>query len=173
MNLLSLFKPITTFVLDVDGVLTDGTVHLLATGEQTRGMNTKDGYALGLAVKLGYRIVIISGGRSEGVLLRLRSLGITDIYLGCTQKKQQLQDYAIENNLQWSEMLYMGDDIPDYWPMQLTGLPTCPADAVAEVKSIAKYVSPINGGHGCVRDVIEKVLKLNGHWMQEDNIASK
>lgn len=173
MNLLSLFKPITTFVLDVDGVLTDGTVQLLPSGEQSRRMNTKDGYAMQLAVKMGYRIVIISGGRSEGVLARLKGLGITDIYLGVADKKEKLQDYAAENDLQWDEMLYMGDDIPDYWPMQLTSLPTCPADAVPEVKSICKYISPLNGGQGCVRDVIEKVLKLNGQWMMEEHIASR
>ncbi len=173
MNLLSLFKPITTFVLDVDGVLTDGTVQLLPGGEQSRRMNTKDGYALQLAVKTGYRVVIISGGQSEGVRLRLQGLGITDIYQGCADKKEQLRDYVLEHGLQWSQLLYMGDDIPDYWPMQLTGLPTCPADAVPEVKSIARYISPVNGGQGCVRDVIEKVLKLNGHWMREEPIASR
>ncbi|RAJ02516.1 3-deoxy-D-manno-octulosonate 8-phosphate phosphatase (KDO 8-P phosphatase) [Chitinophaga skermanii] len=173
MNVLELFKPIRTFVFDVDGVLTDGTVQLFPNGEMCRRMNIKDGYALQLAVKKGYRIVIISGGKSESVVSRLQGLGITDIYTGIHDKKEKLGDYALMNDLKWDEMLFMGDDIPDYWAMQMVGLAACPADAVPEIKSISRYISPLNGGAGCVRDVIEKVLKLNGHWMMDDTIASK
>lgn len=173
MNILALFKPISTFVFDVDGVLTDGTVQLLPNGEQSRRMNIKDGYALQLAVKKGYRVVIISGGKSESVVSRLQGLGIKDIYTGVLDKQEKLQDYAFENDLKWDEILFMGDDIPDYRAMQLVGLPVCPADAVPEIKSICRYVSPVNGGFGCVREVIEKVLKLNDHWMMDEEIASK
>ncbi|WP_143305278.1 KdsC family phosphatase [Chitinophaga vietnamensis] len=173
MNVLSLFKPITTFVLDVDGVLTDGTLQLLPGGEMSRKMNIKDGYAMQLAMKKGYRVVIISGGRSESVVSRLQGLGIKDIYTGITDKKEKLQDYVFEHDLRWDEILYMGDDIPDYQVMQLVSLPVCPADAAAEIKSISRYISPQPGGHGCVRDVMEKVLKLNGHWLMDEGIASK
>ncbi|SHK78268.1 3-deoxy-D-manno-octulosonate 8-phosphate phosphatase (KDO 8-P phosphatase) [Chitinophaga jiangningensis] len=173
MNILALFKPITTFVLDVDGVLTDGTVQLLPGGELSRKMNIKDGYAMQLAVKKGYRVVIISGGKSESVVSRLQGLGIKDIYVGIVDKKEKLQDYVFENDLRWEEILYMGDDIPDYSPMQMVGLATCPADAAPEIKSISRYVSPYGGGLGCVRDIMEKVLKLNDHWMMDEGIASR
>ncbi|ACU59453.1 KdsC family phosphatase [Chitinophaga pinensis] len=173
MNILALFKPISTFVFDVDGVLTDGTVQLLPNGDQSRRMNIKDGYALQLAVKKGYRVVIISGGKSESVVSRLQGLGIKDIYTGVLDKQEKLQDYAFENDLKWEEILFMGDDIPDYRAMQLVGLPVCPADAAPEIKSICRYVSPVNGGFGCVREVIEKVLKLNDHWMMDEEIASR
>ncbi|KAA2241899.1 HAD hydrolase family protein [Chitinophaga agrisoli] len=172
-NVLSLFKTINTFVFDVDGVLTDGTVQLLPGGELSRKMNVKDGYALQLAVKKGYRIVIISGGRSETVVSRLQGLGIKDIYVNTTDKQERLQDYVLEHDLQWEELLFMGDDIPDYRAMQLVGLPVCPADAAPEIKSICRYISPQTGGNGCVREVIEKVLKLNGHWEIDESIASK
>lgn len=173
MNVLALFKSISTFVLDVDGVLTDGTLQLLPGGEMSRKMNIKDGYAMQLAVKKGYRVVVISGGKSESVVSRLQGLGIKDIYTGVLDKKEKLQDYVFELDLRWEEILYMGDDIPDYQPMQLVGLPTCPADAAPEIKSISKYISPLPGGHGCVREVMEKVLKLNGHWLMDEGIASK
>jgi 3-deoxy-D-manno-octulosonate 8-phosphate phosphatase (KDO 8-P phosphatase) len=139
----------------------------------SRRMNIKDGYAMQLAVKKGYRVVIISGGRSESVVSRLQGLGIKDIYTGITEKKEKLQDYVFENDLRWDEVLYMGDDIPDYMPMQMVGLPVCPADAAAEIKGISKYISLLPGGHGCVREVMEKVLKLNGHWLMDEGIASK
>jgi 3-deoxy-D-manno-octulosonate 8-phosphate phosphatase (KDO 8-P phosphatase) len=173
MNILSLFKPISTFIFDVDGVLTDGTVQLLPNGEQSRKMSIKDGYALQLAVKKGYRIAIISGGRSESVVSRLQGLGIKDIYTGVTDKEEKLQDYVFENDLRWEEIIFMGDDIPDYRAMQLVGLPVCPADAAPEIKSISRYISPVTGGNGCVREVIEKVLKLNNHWMLDEGIASR
>lgn len=173
MNILALFKPITTFVFDVDGVLTDGTVQLLPNGEQSRKMSIRDGYALQLAIKKRYRIAIISGGRSESVVSRLQGLGIKDIYTGITDKQEKLQDYVFEHDLRWEEVIFMGDDIPDYRAMQLVGLPVCPADAAPEIKSICRYVSPVNGGMGCVREIIEKVLKLNDHWTIDEEIASR
>jgi 3-deoxy-D-manno-octulosonate 8-phosphate phosphatase (KDO 8-P phosphatase) len=172
MNILSLFKPIKTFVFDVDGVLATSML-LVLQGEIARSMNIKDGFALQLAVKNGYRVVIISGGKSEAVRERLTGLGIKDIFLGIHHKKEKLLEYVQQHDLKWDEILFMGDDIPDYTAMQLVGLPCCPADAVNEIKQIARYISPINGGYGCGRDVIEKVLKLNGHWELDTVIASK
>ncbi|QEH41081.1 HAD family hydrolase [Chitinophaga sp. XS-30] len=173
MNVLEQFRHIRTFIFDVDGVLTDGTVQLLPGGEQSRKMNIRDGYALQLAVKSGYRVAIISGGRSESVISRLNGLGINDVFTGVTDKPEKLEDYALEHDLLWEQVLFMGDDIPDYRAMQMCGLPACPADAAPEIKSISKYISPAGGGQGCVRDVIEKVLKLNGHWLLDEGVPSK
>lgn len=164
MNLLELFAPIRTFVFDVDGVLTDGMLVLTEEGHMLRSMNIKDGYAMQLAIKKGYKVWIISGGRSEAVRLRLNKLGINDVHIGIESKKEVLHEIAVASKTAYDSVLYMGDDIPDYAAMQLCGLPCCPNDAVAEIKSVSKYISPLIGGQGCVRDVIEKVLKLNGDW---------
>lgn len=172
MNVLELFKPIKTFVFDVDGVLATDLI-LILQGDMARSMNTKDGYGLQLAVKKGYRVVIISGGNSEPVKQRLNGLGISDVFLGIHNKSETLLEYVQMHELKWSEILYMGDDIPDLAPMQLVGLPCCPADAVNEIKNISRYISHFNGGYGCGRDVIEKVLKLNGHWDLDTTVASK
>ncbi len=155
---------ITTFIFDVDGVLTDGTVHVTSSGEMLRTMNIKDGYALKTAVDKGYYVCIISGGSNEGVRKRLAGLGITDIYLGAHNKIDQLNDYFTKHNIDSNQALYMGDDIPDYPVMKLVGLPCCPQDAVQEIKSISKYISHKGGGQGAVRDVIEQVLKVQGKW---------
>jgi 3-deoxy-D-manno-octulosonate 8-phosphate phosphatase (KDO 8-P phosphatase) len=172
MNVLSLFKNIKLFVLDVDGVLTDCSIILLDNGEMARTMNIKDGYALQLAIKKGYEILVISGGSSEAVRMRLARLGVQNVELGIKNKQEVLNSFIAEKKLQWAEVLYMGDDIPDVMPMKTVGLACAPADAVQEVKAIAHYISPINGGKGCVRDVIEKVLKLNDDWNELDNIPS-
>ena len=164
MNVLELFAPIRTFVLDVDGVLTDGSLLATEDGQLLRKMNIKDGYAIQLAIKKGYKVWILSGAKSEGVRLRLQKLGVKDVHIGIETKKELLMDIALASETAYDSVLYMGDDIPDYAAMQLCGLPCCPADAVAEIKGIAKYISPYKGGEGCVRDVIEKVLKLNGDW---------
>lgn len=155
---------ITTFIFDVDGVLTDGTVHITSTGDMLRTMNIKDGYALKIAVDKGYNVCIISGGSNEGVRLRLKGLGITDIYLGAHNKIEQLDDYFNKKGVKSENALYMGDDIPDYPVMKGIGLPCCPQDAVPEIKVISKYISHKNGGKGAVRDVIEQVLKVQGKW---------
>ncbi|MBL0146566.1 MAG: HAD hydrolase family protein [Chitinophagaceae bacterium] len=173
MNILQQFKTITTFVFDIDGVLTNGTLLVLNDGQLARQMNIKDGYALQLAIKKRYRVVIISGGTSNAVKERLEKLGVTEVYLKVENKKDKLTQYIASNNLQWDEVLFMGDDIPDYMPMQMVGLACCPADAVAEIKQISKYISPLNGGNGCARDVIEKVLKLNNHWDLDTNLSAK
>ena len=155
---------ITTFIFDVDGVLTDGTVTVTTTGEMLRKMNIKDGYALKTAVDNGYNVCVISGGSNEGVRVRLRTLGITDIYLGSHNKVEQLNEYLDTNTIKAENVLYMGDDIPDVPVMKLVGLPCCPQDAVPEVKELSKYISHKNGGKGAVRDVIEQVLKVQDKW---------
>ncbi len=160
-------KHITTFIFDVDGVLTDGTVFINTEGELLRTMSIKDGYALKTAVQQGYNVCIISGGKNEGVRKRLKGLGLTDIYLGAHHKVEQLDEYLDIYNIKSENVLYMGDDIPDMPVMQMVGLPTCPQDAVAEIKEISKYVSFKKGGKGCVRDVIEQVLKVQGKWITD------
>jgi 3-deoxy-D-manno-octulosonate 8-phosphate phosphatase (KDO 8-P phosphatase) len=164
VNILAEFKLIKTFVFDIDGVLASDILLILEGGQITRNMNSKDGYALQLAIKKGYKVAIVSGGDSEAVKIRLEKLGIKDIFLKVSSKKEKLAEYISENNLKWQEVLYMGDDIPDYHCLQMVGLPCCPANAAVEIKQISKYISPLDGGGGCARDVIEKVLKLNNHW---------
>jgi 3-deoxy-D-manno-octulosonate 8-phosphate phosphatase (KDO 8-P phosphatase) len=160
---------ITTFIFDVDGVLTDGTVTVTTSGEMLRTMNIKDGYALKTAVDKGYNVCIISGGSNEGVRLRLQGLGIKDIYLGAHNKIEQLNDYFIAHNIKSDQTLYMGDDIPDLPVMKLVALPCCPQDAVPEIKNVSKYISHKDGGKGAVRDVIEQVLKVQGNWNNNFN----
>lgn len=172
MNVLNKFKTIKTFVFDVDGVLTEGSLLILNDGQMARQMNIKDGYALQLAVKKGYRVLIISGGTSAAVAERLTKLGVTDCFLKVENKKEKLLSYVSSHQLKWDEVLFMGDDIPDYTSMQLTGLPCCPIDAATEIKQICHYISPIAGGRGCARDVIEKVLKLNNHWDLDTTVSS-
>ncbi len=155
---------ITTFIFDVDGVLTDGTVTVFPNGELVRTMNIKDGYALKTAVDMGYNVCIISGGTNPAVKSRLQGLGITDIYLGAHHKKDQLDEYLDIYNIDPKNVLYMGDDIPDIPVMKICGLATCPLDAVSEVQQIADYISQKKGGKGCARDVIEQVLKVQDKW---------
>ena len=173
MNVLAEFKKVTTFIFDIDGVLTDGTLLVLADGLQARQMHVKDGFGLQMALRHGYRVFIVSGGVSEEARKRLEYLGLTDIHLGIGDKTAFVSDILKSNKIKWAEVLFMGDDLPDIPLMSKVGLPACPADAVSEVKSIVKYISPINGGWGCVRDVIEKVLKVNGHWQYETDVTSK
>lgn len=157
-------KDITTFVFDVDGVFTDGTLLITSEGEMLRKMSVKDGYALKAALKKGYHVCIITGGTNDGVRLRLEGLGVTDIYLGAHLKEVPLNAYLSKHGISLKNVLYMGDDMPDIPPMKLVGLPTCPQDAVPEVKAVSKYISHKNGGDACVRDVIEQVLKVRGDW---------
>ena len=171
--MLSYFHHITTFVFDVDGVLTDGNLILLPNGVMARRMNIKDGYALQLAIKKGYQVLIISGGKSAEVQDRLEKLGITNIWMQASDKRAILANYIQENNVSPSALLYMGDDIPDLDVMQLCGLPCCPADASEEIKAISVYTSPYKGGEGCVRDVIEKVLKLRNQWDVDVMVSAK
>ena len=161
-----IMNDITTFIFDVDGVLTDGSVFVNNDGEMLRTMNIRDGYALKAAVEKGYNVCIISGGSNEGVRVRLRNLGITDIHLGTPDKVETFDEYIDIYQIKQEHILYMGDDIPDYHVMQLVGLPTCPQNAVPEIKGISKYISHVEGGKGAVRDVIEQVMKVQGKWME-------
>lgn len=171
--MLQIFNHIKAFVFDVDGVLTNGTLIILPNGVMARTMNVKDGYALQLAVKKGFKVAIISGGKSPEVIERLNLLGVTDVYMNVHNKVEALENFVDKYQLDKTDILFMGDDIPDIAVMQEIGLPCCPADAVDEVKEISKYISPNSGGQGCVRDVIEKTMKLNNLWTHEQNVLSK
>ena len=166
-NYKELLKHINTFIFDHDGVLTDGTVILTSNGDALRTANVKDGYALQLAVKKGYRVAIISGGYSESMLRRFEALKIKDVFLGVERKIEVFRDYIRDNNLNPEEILYMGDDIPDFEIMKQVGVAACPADAVEEIKAISAYISHLGGGRGCARDVIEQVMKIQGKWMSD------
>lgn len=161
---LSQFQSIRHFIFDIDGVLTNGQLLISVEGNLLRSMNIKDGYAMQLALKQGYTISIISGAREESILKRLAGLGIHDVHLGISQKLIKLEEIASNRQLSLPHTLYMGDDMPDLEVMKHVALPCCPADACEEIIAASTYVSPKLGGHGCVRDVIEKVLKLNHHW---------
>ncbi len=155
---------ITAIVLDIDGVLTDATVLVSESGEQLRTFNVRDGYAIKLAIRKGIRIAAISGGRAKSVVARLESLGVAEVFLGVEHKLPVYLDFISRHGLDPQQVMYMGDDIPDIVPMKRCGVPVCPNDAVAEVKALSAYISPFGGGKGCVRDVLEKVLKLQGKW---------
>ena len=159
-----LLNNITTFIFDVDGVLTDSSVHVTPTGEMLRIMNIRDGFAMKAAIESGYTICIISGGNNEGVRIRLKNLGITDIHLAAPDKVATFKEYTELYNINPGHVLYMGDDIPDYHVMQLVGLSTCPQDASPEIKAICKYISHKKGGKGAVREIIEQVMKVQGKW---------
>lgn len=167
-SFLSKLKQINTFIFDVDGVLTDGSVIVTENGEQSRTFNIRDGYAIQLALKCGYNVCAVSGSRSKSVLHRLNSWGVKDVYLGIHTKIEKIKIYLEERSIIHENVLYMGDDIPELEAMRTVGLPVCPADAAEEIKAISLYVSPREGGHGCVRDVIEKVLKVQDKWMNAE-----
>ena len=159
-----IMNDITTFIFDVDGVLTDGSVHITETGEMQRIMNIRDGFAMKAALESGYNVCIISGGNNSGVRIRLENLGIKEIHLSAPDKVITFNEYLEKYDLKAENVLYMGDDIPDYHVMKLVGLSTCPQDAVPEIKAISGYISHVNGGRGAVRDVIEQVMKVQGKW---------
>ncbi len=171
--MLEQFKNITTFVFDVDGVLTDGSLLVLPGGVMARRMNIKDGYALQLAVKKGYRVLVISGGNSEEVVDRLAKLGVTDTWMQVTDKAATLRAFMDKETILRDAVLFMGDDIPDLPVMQLAGVACCPADAVQEIKAISLYISHLDGGRGCARDVIEKVMKLRGDWSEDSTVRAQ
>ncbi|MEO8720895.1 MAG: HAD hydrolase family protein [Ginsengibacter sp.] len=172
MQILSRFKLIKTFAFDMDGVLTDGNIVVDKENNWLRKMSVRDGYALQLAASSGFNIIVISGSNSSFVRDRLNRLGIKEVFMDVKNKEDFLKKYVVENNILSEEMLFMGDDIPDYFCMKMAGISTCPADAAFEIKTIASYISPLKGGQGCVRDVIEKVLKLNGKWILNNHIPS-
>ena len=166
-------KNIKAFVFDVDGVMTEGSVFATEDGQFLRTFNIKDGFAIQHAKKLNYPIAIISGGNSQGITRRFEALGLTDIHVGQQHKKAAFESFINKYNLTPSEILYMGDDMPDYEAMQIVGIAACPADACYDIKNIASYKALAKGGEGCAREVIEKVLKLNGHWDLVDHVQAK
>lgn len=158
-------KKIRAIIFDVDGVLSKETIPMSSEGEPLRTVNIKDGYAIQLAVKLGLRIVILTGGNTQAVRVRYEGLGVKDIYMGCAMKVKTYEEFIAKYQLTDDEIMYMGDDIPDYEIMKRVGCPVCPKDACAEIKDVSIYVSERDGGCGCGRDVIEQVLKAQGLWM--------
>ena len=159
-----LLPKITTFIFDVDGVLTSGMLTIMPDGELVRHMNVKDGYAMKTALNKGFKVCIISGGTNKAVKSRLAALGIQDIYLGAHNKINEYKEILEKYNLNHENVLYMGDDIPDIPVMKKVGLASCPNNAVPEVQQAARYISNIKGGEGCVRDVIEQVMRVQGKW---------
>ncbi len=155
---------ITTFIFDIDGVLTDGRVHITNTGELMRSMHTKDGFAIKTALKKGYRVAIISGARDKNVITRLSYLGIQDVFIEVENKLPVFEAYISKHHLSPLEVLYMGDDIPDIPLLQRVGLSAAPRDAVPEVLHMVDYISHKKGGKTCVRDIIEQVLRVQGNW---------
>ncbi|MCP9237251.1 HAD family hydrolase [Lewinella sp. JB7] len=168
MNELERFADITTFIFDVDGVLTNSQLIILEDGGLLRQMNVRDGYAIKRALEKGYRVCVITGGKSQGVVSRLQGLGVVDIYYGVQDKVEAYREFMDLYDLDDEHVLFMGDDVPDYEVMRLVGFPTCPQDACPEILSIAKYVSSRCGGAGAVRDVIERTLRLHGKWLPDD-----
>ena len=171
-NYKTLLPNIKTFIFDVDGVLTDGKILITNDGELLRSFDTKDGYAMKCALVQGYKIAIITGGRNQGVEERFKELGVYDIYMGAHHKLDAFQDLLDNYDLDPETILYIGDDVPDIPVMEKVGLGCCPADAVSDVKAMADYVSHKNGGEGCVRELIEQVLRVQGKW-RLDIVAGK
>lgn len=156
---------VTTFIFDYDGVMTDGTVYMDSNGDPLRTSNVKDGYALQLAVKLGYHVAVISGAVVTNITRRLNMLGVKDVFTGVPDKIVKLEEYMEENHLSSEQVVFMGDDIPDLQVMKRVGVAACPADAAEEVKQISRFISDRPGGRGCVRDIIEQTLKAQGKWL--------
>lgn len=158
-------KKITTIIFDVDGVLSRQTISMDAKGEPLRTINIQDGYAIQLACKVGLRIVIVTGGRTPNIRLRYEYLGVKDIFLGSAVKIKVYEEFLKNNGITDEEVIYMGDDIPDYEVMARCGCPCCPADASPDIKAVSRYVSNKEGGDGCARDIIEQVLRAQGKWL--------
>lgn len=159
---------IRAVVFDVDGVLSANTINMDDEGQPLRTLNIKDGYAIQLAEKVGLRIAIITGGNAEAIEKRYRYLGVEDIFMGCAIKVKVYNDFLAKYGLTNDEVVYVGDDIPDYEIMRLAGCPCCPKDAAHEIKDISVYVSEYAGGYGCGRDVLEQVLSAQGKWLSDD-----
>jgi len=164
MNTLAIFRDIDTFIFDVDGVMTNSDLLVTEAGELLRTMHTRDGYAMKMAINNGYKLIIITGGGSKGVTKRLQGLGVEHIYTKVKDKLKVFKQISEELAIDSETVLYMGDDLVDFQVMKVVALPACPADAAPEILEISKYISPTIGGKGCVRDVIEKVMKLHNKW---------
>lgn len=168
MNYKAKLQEIKAFVFDYDGVISDGNIWSANDTIIVRSGNVKDGYAMQYALRKGYLIAILSGGSGDSIRSRMKMLGVEDVYLGSHRKKEIFEDFLKDKQLLPEQVLYVGDDIPDYDVMRLAGVSACPADAAEEIKAVADYISHKNGGCGCVRDVIEQVLRLQGQWFHED-----
>lgn len=168
MNYKAKLHEIKAFVFDYDGVISDGNIWSANDTIIVRSGNVKDGYAMQYALRKGYLIAILSGGSGDSIRSRMKMLGVEDVYLGSHRKKEIFEDFLKDKQLLPEQVLYVGDDIPDYDVMRLAGVSACPADAAEEIKAVADYISHKNGGFGCVRDVIEQVLRLQGQWFHED-----
>lgn len=155
---------VKAFVFDVDGVMTDGGIIPTPDGDFIRRYYAKDGYAMAYAIREGYKICVISGGRGEMLRRRLEMLGVERMYLNCMDKITAIKEFMSDNGLAAEEVIYMGDDIPDLECMRVVGIPVCPADACMEVIEASRYVSEYNGGYGAVRDIVEQVLRVQGRW---------
>lgn len=164
MEIFDLLKSVKAFVFDVDGVMTDSLVHVWENGDLTRTMNTRDGFALKRAIDNGYKVGVITGGKSQGVVSRLNALGVMDVYSSVTSKVSTLQVFIDKYQLNYNEVIYMGDDIMDLTVMRSVGIPAAPADAIPEILHISKYISTKDGGRGCVREIIEQTMKLQNTW---------
>lgn len=167
-NYKELLHKITTLVFDYDGVLTNGIVLLTENDEILRTSNVKDAFALQYAVDNGYRIAILTRGKSNVIKSLFKKMGVQDIFLGVSDKNGLFDTYLEENNLKPDEVLFMGDDLPDYQVLKRVAVPCCPADAVEEIKNVSVYISGYKGGQGCVRDIIEQVMKVQGKWMTQE-----
>ena len=161
-------KKIKAIVFDVDGVLSAETITMAATGEPLRTVNIKDGYAIQLAQKMGLRIAILTGGNTSAIRTRYENLGVQDIYMKCSVKITTFEEFLEKYQLSADEVIYVGDDIPDYEVMKRCGCPCCPADACSDIKAISLYVSDRKGGYGCGRDVIEQTLRAQGKWLSSE-----
>lgn len=159
---------IKAIIFDVDGVLSAETITLHPNGEPMRTVNIKDGYAIQLAMKQGLRIVILTGGKTESVRKRYENLGVEDIFMACAVKLKVYEEFLANYGYTNEEIMYMGDDIPDYEIMQRVGCPVCPKDACSDIKALSIYTSDRTGGHGCGRDVIEQVLRAQGKWLESE-----
>ncbi|MGP1514386.1 MAG: KdsC family phosphatase [Bacteroidales bacterium] len=169
MNYKTKLKDIRVFLFDYDGVISDGNIYTVNDDIIMRSGNVKDGYAMQYAIKKGYKIGILSGGCGRSIETRMNMLGVRDVFLSVGSKIEIYHQYCKDNNIEQKNVLYMGDDIPDYDIMCNVGVATCPSDAVQEIKQVADYISDKRGGRGCVRDVIEQVLRLHHKWFNEDS----
>jgi 3-deoxy-D-manno-octulosonate 8-phosphate phosphatase (KDO 8-P phosphatase) len=160
-------KKIKAIVFDVDGVLSAETITMAATGEPLRTVNIKDGYAIQLAQKMGLRIAILTGGNTSAIRTRYENLGVQDIYMKCSVKITTFEEFLEKYQLSADEVIYVGDEIPDYEVMKRCGCPCCPADACSDIKAISLYVSDRKGGYGCGRDIVEQVLRAQGKWLSD------
>lgn len=163
---------VKAFVFDVDGVFTDGKIMVTHENQFYRTYNAKDGFAIKTLTSKGYKVAVISGGKGDSILHRFKALGVSDIYTDCFEKLEAMQDFMAKHNLEYKDILFMGDDVPDIRPMQLAGVSACPAYASNDVKRVARYVSGFSGGEGCVRDIVEQVLRAQNNWAVDEQSAT-